>query len=107
MDLALGEVARAKRRTSAANAVFAVTDVRRLGLATESIDVVLSNEAALVRVEPDGGVTVLVGTHSHGQGHETTFAQVAADEKRSQKHWMSQERWLPLPHLTLQVMVQL
>lgn len=47
---------------------------------TRGIDVVLSNEAALVRVEPDGGVTVLVGTHSHGQGHETTFAQVVADD---------------------------
>jgi carbon-monoxide dehydrogenase large subunit len=36
-------------------------------------------ETAAVRVEPDGTVTVHVGTHSHGQGHETTFAQVAAD----------------------------
>jgi carbon-monoxide dehydrogenase large subunit len=40
----------------------------------------LSYETATVRAEPDGQVTLLVGTHSHGQGHETTFAQVAADE---------------------------
>ena len=37
-------------------------------------------ESALVRVHPTGKVTVYTGTHSHGQGHETTFAQIAADE---------------------------
>jgi carbon-monoxide dehydrogenase large subunit len=36
-------------------------------------------EAAKVRVHPTGGVTVFTGAHSHGQGHETTFAQVVAD----------------------------
>jgi len=36
-------------------------------------------EAASVRVNPTGTVTVLTGSHSHGQGHETTFAQVVAD----------------------------
>jgi carbon-monoxide dehydrogenase large subunit len=40
----------------------------------------LSYETATLRAEPDGQVTLIVGTHSHGQGHETTFAQVAADE---------------------------
>jgi aerobic carbon-monoxide dehydrogenase large subunit len=40
----------------------------------------LSFESACVRVEPDGHITLLVGTHSHGQGHETTFAQIVADE---------------------------
>ena len=40
----------------------------------------LSFETACVRVEPDGQITLLVGTHSHGQGHETTFAQLVADE---------------------------
>src|SRR5262249_10588267 len=34
---------------------------------------------AAVRVNPTGSVTVLTGTHSHGQGHETTFAQLVAD----------------------------
>src|SRR5438477_4388021 len=37
-------------------------------------------ESATVRVYPTGKVTVFTGSHSHGQGHETTFAQVAADE---------------------------
>ncbi len=37
-------------------------------------------EAATVRVHPTGAVTVLTGAHSHGQGHETTFAQVIAEE---------------------------
>ena len=36
-------------------------------------------EAAQVRVNPTGSVTVFTGTHSHGQGHETTFAQLVAD----------------------------
>ena len=36
-------------------------------------------EMAAVRVHPTGSVTVLTGTHSHGQGHETTFAQLVAD----------------------------
>jgi carbon-monoxide dehydrogenase large subunit len=37
-------------------------------------------ESAKVRVHPTGMVTVYTGSHSHGQGHETTFAQLAADE---------------------------
>ncbi|MGH1350114.1 MAG: xanthine dehydrogenase family protein molybdopterin-binding subunit [Methyloligellaceae bacterium] len=37
-------------------------------------------ESAVVRVHPDGHVTILSGSHSHGQGHVTTFAQIAADE---------------------------
>ena len=36
-------------------------------------------EAAEVRVHPTGKVVVFTGSHSHGQGHETTFAQVVAD----------------------------
>ncbi|MBE7524373.1 MAG: xanthine dehydrogenase family protein molybdopterin-binding subunit [Burkholderiales bacterium] len=35
-------------------------------------------EAGEVRVHPTGSVTVFTGSHSHGQGHETTFAQVVA-----------------------------
>ena len=37
-------------------------------------------EGAVVRVEPDGSVTVYMGTGSHGQSLETTIAQVVADE---------------------------
>ena len=36
-------------------------------------------EAAQVRVFPTGSVAVYVGTHSHGQGHDTTFPQIVAD----------------------------
>jgi aerobic carbon-monoxide dehydrogenase large subunit len=36
-------------------------------------------EAASVRVHPTGGVIIFTGSHSHGQGHETTFAQLAAE----------------------------
>jgi carbon-monoxide dehydrogenase large subunit len=36
-------------------------------------------ESAAVRVHPTGSVTVLTGSHAHGQGHETTFAQVVSD----------------------------
>jgi len=37
-------------------------------------------EAAQVRVEPTGSVTVYTGTHSHGQGHETTFCQLISEK---------------------------
>jgi aerobic carbon-monoxide dehydrogenase large subunit len=37
-------------------------------------------ESATVRVEPTGMVTVLTGTSPHGQGQETSFAQIVADE---------------------------
>ena len=37
-------------------------------------------ESGQVRVHPTGSVTVYTGTHSHGQGHETTFAQIVSDE---------------------------
>ncbi len=36
-------------------------------------------ETAEVRVHPTGSVTVFTGSHSHGQGHETTFAQIVAE----------------------------
>ena len=37
------------------------------------------NEVAEVRVREDGRIDLKVGTHSNGQGHETTYAQIAAD----------------------------
>ncbi len=37
-------------------------------------------ESATVRIEPTGKVTVLTGASPHGQGQETSFAQIAADE---------------------------
>jgi carbon-monoxide dehydrogenase large subunit len=37
-------------------------------------------ESATVRVEPTGKITVLTGASPHGQGQETTFAQLVADQ---------------------------
>jgi aerobic carbon-monoxide dehydrogenase large subunit len=61
------------------------TYVEACGLAPSSVVGSLGAQAGLyesatVRVHPTGKVTVFTGSHSHGQGHETTFAQVAADE---------------------------
>jgi carbon-monoxide dehydrogenase large subunit len=36
-------------------------------------------ESATVRVNATGGITVMTGSHSHGQGHETSFAQVISE----------------------------
>jgi aerobic carbon-monoxide dehydrogenase large subunit len=36
-------------------------------------------ESAIVRVHSDGKVTMFAGSHSHGQGHDITFCQIAAD----------------------------
>lgn len=36
-------------------------------------------ESAEVRVNPVGTIEILTGSHSHGQGHETTFAQLVSD----------------------------
>ena len=36
-------------------------------------------ESAEVRVNPVGTIEILTGSHSHGQGHETTFAQLVAE----------------------------
>ncbi|MEA2324153.1 MAG: aerobic carbon-monoxide dehydrogenase large subunit [Solirubrobacteraceae bacterium] len=63
--------------------VAAVVEHSALGtqeVARKGIDIGLGLESAIVRAEPDGHLTAIVGTHSHGQGHETTFAQVVADE---------------------------
>lgn len=37
-------------------------------------------EASFVRIDPDGGATVLIGTQSTGQGHETAYAQIVSEE---------------------------
>lgn len=36
-------------------------------------------EVGQVRINPTGSVTVLTGSHTHGQGHETVYAQIVAD----------------------------
>src|SRR6186713_101347 len=59
------------------------TYIEACGLAPSNIAGALGARAGLyeageVRVNPTGGVTVFTGSHSHGQGHETTFAQIVA-----------------------------
>ena len=36
-------------------------------------------ESAEIRIDGSGGTQILAGTHNHGQGHETTYAQIVAD----------------------------
>lgn len=36
-------------------------------------------ESAEIRIDADAGIQVLAGTHNHGQGHDTTYAQIIAD----------------------------
>jgi carbon-monoxide dehydrogenase large subunit len=49
-------------------------------LASRNHEMTLGYDTASVRVEPDGRVRLAVGLHNHGQGHETTMAQIAAQE---------------------------
>jgi carbon-monoxide dehydrogenase large subunit len=46
----------------------------------DSIGFPMEKDPSRVRLEPDGKVTVITSQMPHGQGHETTLAQVAADE---------------------------
>ncbi|MDB5650254.1 MAG: carbon monoxide dehydrogenase [Hyphomicrobiales bacterium] len=39
-----------------------------------------SNELGAIRFEADGSVTILTGTHDHGQGHGTSFAQIVSEK---------------------------
>lgn len=50
-----------------------------IGVALHMENAGLANDAAEIRFDPSGGVTVLAGTFSHGQGHETVFAQMVSD----------------------------
>jgi len=59
------------------------TYIEACGLAPSNVAGALGARAGLfeageIRVNPTGSVTVFTGSHSHGQGHETTFAQVVA-----------------------------
>ncbi|MQA81652.1 MAG: molybdopterin-dependent oxidoreductase [Streptosporangiales bacterium] len=48
--------------------------------ARRKMDIVPGAENVTVRMDPTGAVEVLVGTHSQGQGHATTYAQLVANE---------------------------
>ena len=57
--------------------------IEACGLAPSQVVGALGGRAGLyecgeVRVNPTGSITVFTGTHSHGQGHETAFAQLVA-----------------------------
>ena len=59
------------------------TYVEACGIAPSALAGALGARAGLyecgqIRVHPTGGVSVYTGTHSHGQGHETTFAQLVS-----------------------------
>ena len=49
-------------------------------LGSRNQELTLGYDAASLRVEPDGKLRLAVGLHSHGQGHETSMAQIVADE---------------------------
>ncbi len=55
--------------------------VRGIGLATYvEICGTMGEETANVRLDPSGDVTVLIGTQSTGQGHQTAYAQLVAEQ---------------------------
>jgi carbon-monoxide dehydrogenase large subunit len=79
LDAAAGQaqpVAFAARRAAAASA----GKLRGLGIAC-FLETARGtpNEGAEIRFEADGGVSLLLGTQSNGQGHETSYPQIAAD----------------------------
>jgi carbon-monoxide dehydrogenase large subunit len=49
-------------------------------MGSRQLEMTFGYDTASIRFEPDGRVRVAVGLHNHGQGHETTIAQIAADE---------------------------
>jgi aerobic carbon-monoxide dehydrogenase large subunit len=49
-------------------------------MGSRQLEMTFGYDTASVRFEPDGRARVAVGLHNHGQGHETTIAQIAADE---------------------------
>ena len=61
------------------------TYIEACGVAPSAVAGALGARAGLyevghVRVQPTGKISVYTGSHSHGQGHETSFAQVVADK---------------------------
>ena len=72
------------RRRGRLRGIGISTFLEACGLAPSAVAGALGARAGLyevgqVRVHPTGSVTVYTGSHSHGQGHETTFAQIVAE----------------------------
>ena len=53
--------------------------LRGRGLAYFLEEAAVFNDRMVLRFDPSGMLTILAGTHSHGQGHETVYAQMAAE----------------------------
>ncbi|HKW55651.1 MAG TPA: xanthine dehydrogenase family protein molybdopterin-binding subunit [Stellaceae bacterium] len=79
----------AKRRQDAAKrnklrGLGVATYIEACGIAPSAVAGALGARAGLyetaeVRVHPTGSITLFTGSHSHGQGHETTFAQLVSE----------------------------
>ena len=55
--------------------------VRGIGLGTYvEVCGTMGEETAQVRLDPDGDITILIGTQSSGQGHQTAYAQIVAQQ---------------------------
>lgn len=87
----LGDIAGFDKRAAASKAqgklrgIGYSTWIEACGIAPSHLVGVLGSrvglyDAATVRVNATGNISVLTGAHSHGQGHETVFAQVVADK---------------------------
>ncbi|MQA73381.1 MAG: molybdopterin-dependent oxidoreductase [Solirubrobacterales bacterium] len=82
------------RRTAANERARAAGRLRGIGIAcavehsaygpqslgSRNMEMTLGYDTASLRVEPDGQVRLAVGLHNQGQGHQTTMAQIAADQ---------------------------
>ncbi len=73
---------RAAGRYRGAGVAFAVEQSAygAKAMGSRLLEMTFGYDTSSVRFEPDGRVRVAVGLHNHGQGHETTIAQIAADE---------------------------
>ncbi|MDU6244383.1 MAG: molybdopterin cofactor-binding domain-containing protein, partial [Bradyrhizobium sp.] len=55
--------------------------IRGIGLASYvEVCGTMGEETANVRLDPNGDVTILIGTQSSGQGHQTAYAQIVAEQ---------------------------
>ena len=75
------EIADWKEFPKRANAAKKLGLVRGIGLATYvEVCGTMGEETANVRLDPNGDVTILIGTQSSGQGHQTAYAQLVAEQ---------------------------
>ena len=75
------EIAQWKEFPKRAKAAKKQGFVRGIGLASYvEVCGTMGEETANVRLDSDGDVTVLIGTQSSGQGHQTAYAQIVAEQ---------------------------